>query len=93
MLDDKWKRRLRKTGRVLLYALAVLYLLALYDRISDVQSDVSSMESEMSSIEADVSSIQNDVGSIQSDVDSIESNQAAFHHGLRRRHSILASSN
>jgi len=67
MFTDKWKKRIMHTGRTLLYILAVLYLLGLYENIS-------SMRDSISSIESDVGSIQSDVSSIQSDVSSIESN-------------------
>jgi hypothetical protein len=67
MLNEKWRQRLRKGGRILLYIFAVAYLLA-------VLNSLNSIESSISSIESDVGSIQGDVSSIQSDVSSIETN-------------------
>jgi hypothetical protein len=51
MITEKWRAGFRKTGRVLIYLAAVAYLLAMYDKISSIQSDVSSMQSDVSEIE------------------------------------------
>jgi hypothetical protein len=50
MITEKWRSRFRKTGRVLVYVAAVVYLLALYDKISSIQSDIDSIQSDMSSL-------------------------------------------
>jgi hypothetical protein len=57
MLNDKWRRRLWRAGRLLLYLVAVIYLLMLYDKISSMQSGIDSIQSDVSSIESDLSGI------------------------------------
>jgi len=71
MLDDQWKERIRRTARLLLYAIGVLYLVGLYSTFSHIESDIRSMKSNIDSLESDVSSISDDVSSIQDDVSSI----------------------
>ena len=74
VFNEMWRQRLRKGGRILLYVLAVVYLFAILDDLSSIESSLSSIESDISSIQSDVSSIQSDVSSIQTDVSSIEGN-------------------
>jgi len=82
MLDDKWKERMRRAARLLLYIIGVLYLAGLYGTISNIESAIRSMESNIDSLESDVTSIQDDVSSIQDDVssirDDVESSESAF---------------
>jgi hypothetical protein len=82
MLEDKWKERIRRAARLLLYVIGVLYLVGLYGTITNIESGIRSMESNIDSIESDVTSIQDDVSSIQDDVssirDDVESSESAF---------------
>ena len=79
VFSDKWRQRLRKGGRILLYGLIVIHLLAVLGDLNSIQSDISSVES-------DLDSIQSDVDSIQSDVSSIEGNMpTAAHTGQHKR--------
>ncbi len=58
MLNEKWRGRSKRIGRLLVYLAAVIYLLMLYDKISSIQSDIDSIQSDVSSIQSDVSSIE-----------------------------------
>jgi outer membrane murein-binding lipoprotein Lpp len=85
MFDDKWKERIWRAARFLLYAIGALYLAGLYRAVTQIDSAVRSMESNADSLQSDVGSIQDDVSSIQDDVssirddlDSIESNPSLF---------------
>ena len=85
MFDDKWKERMRRAARLLLYAMGALYLAGSYSALTQIESAVRSMESNVGSLQSDVSSIQDDVSSIQDDVssirddlDSIESSPGLF---------------
>lgn len=66
MLNEKWRQRLRKGGRILLCVLVVAYLLAVLDDLNSIQSDLSSVQTDVSDIQSDLSSIQSDVNSIAS---------------------------
>lgn len=50
MISEKWSVRLRKAGRTLIYLAVIVYLFALYTKISSMQSDISSMQSDISSL-------------------------------------------
>jgi len=65
MVTEKWRARWRKTGRVLVYIAAVVYLLVLLYDIDSVQSDINSIQSDVSSIQSDVSSMQSDLSNIE----------------------------
>jgi hypothetical protein len=65
MFNEKWRRRLRKVGRAILYISATIYLLVLL-------YDINSMATDISSIQSDVDTIQSNVSDLQSDVSSIE---------------------
>jgi hypothetical protein len=58
MIAEKWRARWRKTGRVLLYVAAVVYLLVLLYDIDSMQSDISSIQSDVSSMQSDLSNIE-----------------------------------
>jgi hypothetical protein len=58
MITEKWRARFRNIGRVLVYVAAIIYLLALSDKISSMQSDIASIQSRnVSSMRSDVSDI------------------------------------
>lgn len=90
MFNEKWRQRLRKGGRILLYGLVVAYLLAVLDDLNSIQSNISEVESDLSNLQVDVSTIQGDVSSIESDVSSIEGDMpTAAHTGQHRPHAIV----
>jgi uncharacterized protein YoxC len=57
MLSDKWRRWLGIVGRVIVFIVAVIYMISLSDRIDSIQSDVDSIQSDVSQIQSDVSGI------------------------------------
>ena len=69
MFDEKWRARLRKGGRILVYILVVAYLLGFLDDLNSIQSDLSSIQSDISSIQGGISSIQSDVSSIEANTE------------------------
>jgi uncharacterized protein YoxC len=58
MLNEKWRQRLRKSGRILIYVLVAVYLLAILNNLDSIASSLSSIESDISSIQSDVNSIE-----------------------------------
>ena len=89
MFDDKWRQRVRKGGRALLYVLIVVYLLVVLDDLNSIQSDISSIESDVNSIQTDVNSIQSDVSSIESNTEQLPTHSARNYHP-RPRKAILS---
>jgi cell division protein FtsL len=72
MISDKWRRRLRKVGRTILYISAAIYLLVLLYDINSMATDITSIQSDVDTIQSNVSDLQGDVSSLQSDVSGIE---------------------